>query len=634
MGIARPLSNRPPFRWVSSLLAVALTLSSTPVLAHPLQQSQDNASTLWACTTVDEAAIQDELNSGAQQIFSETFAELNVGDIVLRHWVGLDMDAEMEKAVNAAIERVKNDTNLWERFVSGWSPDEARKLTELVVEYTFDSPGFRSALEKLSTVVAEEIGNSLVESSADSYSGILYCLQTFIGAKYSEYMADAFKKDLESAVGGSDLVDGDSLPTGISDRIAQHTTAIGGVGIIIVTQLTRKVLANVVRDFGRRIAGNVAARILGRVGTEVIPIVGSVVGIVLISFDVLNSLDGAVPEIQKAMVSTDVKSFIRGEITNALQEDLDTQMPVIARGIADELFEEWRIMREKMRQVIDLAAQDEVFSDFLKTVESEDGLERLVGIVDALTLSQRQPAIDAAINSGELAAVLALPEGAVQIVRDTGSIEVAAAWGKIAGSRLNDVAEMEIYESRTPETFEPEHLVPLSALDDKRLVGKVLLLENSQIDQLTVLPNTIFRDLAVAFNAEQLAWLAEQLPVLPSEERDSALMELLSEPTSIERAMQSGGLQALISNTATGIAQVSPSDSVNLLSYLVDGWTVFAGAMSMSQFAAKYGNTWTIIGVTLVGFTLLLLAILMIGITRRLYEWSFGVPEKKKRDQK
>lgn len=111
-------------------------------------------------------------------------------------------------------------------------------------------------------------------------------------------------------------------------------------------------------------------------------------------------------------------------------------------------------------------------------------------------------------------------------------------------------------------------------------------------------------------------------------------MKLLGQPTLIEQAVQSGGLQVFISNSTTGIAQVSPSGSVSLFSYLVDGWTVFAGAMSMSQFAAKYGNTWTIIGVTLVGFTALLLAILMIGITRRLYQWSFGVPDKNERSRK
>lgn len=110
--------------------------------------------------------------------------------------------------------------------------------------------------------------------------------------------------------------------------------------------------------------------------------------------------------------------------------------------------------------------------------------------------------------SPALDAVLIMPKGSIQIVRDTGSIETAATWGEITGSRLNDVAEMEIHELRSPETFNRKHLEPLLALNDNRLVAKVLLLTNNQIDQLIDLPTTVFRDLAIAFSTEQLVSLS------------------------------------------------------------------------------------------------------------------------------
>ena len=101
-------------------------LRAAPVTAAPGLQGGE---ALRECSAVAEATLQDELNTVAQQIFADQLAALEMDAIVARQWVTLEMDLALAEAVDLAVARVQSETDLWNKFLSAWSPQLARDLT-------------------------------------------------------------------------------------------------------------------------------------------------------------------------------------------------------------------------------------------------------------------------------------------------------------------------------------------------------------------------------------------------------------------------------------------------------------------------------------------------------------------------
>jgi len=98
------------------LLIVAIVLPGAPASAAPPAQTRDDISVLQSCASIDEDAIQDELNKRTQQIFSDVRTRLNLDEIVARHWDALGMDAKLNEAAEAGIEGAKRETSRQYRY--------------------------------------------------------------------------------------------------------------------------------------------------------------------------------------------------------------------------------------------------------------------------------------------------------------------------------------------------------------------------------------------------------------------------------------------------------------------------------------------------------------------------------------
>jgi hypothetical protein len=622
MRIAPSLSRRRWIQWLSALMILSLILPNASAVAAPSHQAQDEATAFRSCANIDEDRIQDELNRVVQQIFGDVRAKLDLEEIVERQWTATGMDAALDKAVEAGVESARRETNGWDKFVTAWSPAAAEELAGIVAKNTFTSAEFTTAFEHFSNSVADEIELALVEPAAKSYSQAIYCLQTFLGARYSQAMVQAFQESLKGEIGG---VDGITISPAASDLIESHIGAITGIGVMIVTQLTRKLVAEmleevgerIVGSLGKRIAGNVMKRILGA-GTKAIPIVGWTIGVILTFSDLLNSLDGSLPIIKEILLAPETKAHIRSQVVLTLDEELELaeKVPAIARQVADKLYDEWRIMRGKMRKVLDLCERDETFCGFFEAIESGESLKRLLEIADVLPVESLQTTLDDAIENGALAEALALPSGVVTIVQDTGSLETAVAWGKLAGSRLNDVARLKIHEIRTPEEFDPEHLEGILALDNKALAAKALVLTNEQLDVLISLPLTVFNDLVTLFEAKQLGWLADRLPEFSSSDRNTIVNKIRSEPALLNEAIAKG--------TVCGVLLDCQESSVLALAnggafgWLTGFWATLTGASPLRNFMV-----WSV-----VAFLAILVVLSVIGMVRRFSRYAFGSIDK------
>ncbi len=159
-------------RWLSLLLVGTLLFEALPAFAAPVYQVPDTppagaTATLQDCSTVAEDTLQGELNAVTQEVFATALAAVDLDAAVTRFWVTLEMDNAVAAAVDRAVERVQSETDLWNQFLSGWSPDMAQQLTLAVATYTFDDPTFRTKMDELSKGVSEYVAAQLGLASAE-----------------------------------------------------------------------------------------------------------------------------------------------------------------------------------------------------------------------------------------------------------------------------------------------------------------------------------------------------------------------------------------------------------------------------------------------------------------------------------
>ena len=608
----QPLNRSWPRRLLAALLLVALILPAEPLLAAPPVQA---GNALQDCSTVREETLQGELNTVTQQIFAEQIAALDLDAIIARQWVTLEMDQAMDDAVDLAVARVQSETDLWNKFLSGWSPDLARDLTLAVANYTFDAPTFRAKMDELSAAISQDIASQLALASADSASAALYCLQTFIGTNYSAALVRSFESRVQAATTSAQLLDAGDASPDILAMVGKHQMALGGIGVIIAAQITRKIVTSIANRVSQRVAGRIAGRILGRAGSTVIPVAGWIVGTGMIVYDIYDSRDGALPQIQNSLKSTNVKNGVRDEIEAAIRPELATEIPSLARSVANDLFAEWRTVKRNIQQVLEIAAEDEDFAALLAGLGSQEQLAKLVAVVSVVMTDGGRSVLDAAVADGTLARVLDLPDAAVTLVRESGSLQTALAWSDAVGSRLSAVVALELYKHVTPETVDLVQLDQLLALGDKTAVARLALLTPEQSAELMKLAEANLVALATTFSPDDLAWLAGELPGLPVAQRNQLVARLLSQPEVIEPLRRSGALAQLAGSDSLDAGISFLTGASEGLDYVADSGAVLTGAVNPGLFVAKYG-LWPSVGGMAGIFVLLLIALRIV--------WGFG----------
>ncbi len=598
----------------SALAMLSLLLTSAP--AHAAPPSQQAETTLRQCNDVAEDTLLDELNTVSQQVFAAALTDIDVAGIVDDQWSVLAVDGVIDSAVDSAVVQVTNDTDLWTKFLSGWSADQAKELATAVASKAFDSEPFRKKLEEISVAVATEIGAKVGELSAQSVSAAFYCLQTFIGGNYAGVLVDSFEERVQNAIGADEsVVKNNQLDSGVLAILDQHKVALGGVGVIIAAQITRRLLVELGETIAKRVAGKIVGRILGRVGSELVPIAGWIIGTGLIVYDVYSSREGALPEIQDALKSAEVKAGIRSEVVASIQPELELQLPEMARSIANDLFSQWRETKRDIRQVLDLSASNLQFDAILQGIETQDQLAKLVNLVGAILSTQGRPALDSAISDGSLSRALSLPASAPQLVEALGSLPDALAWGDLAGELVEQVVALEIYKHKKPSDFERSTLEKLIAVGDKAAVSNLVLLDNQALASVLTISTDALKTVATQLTPDQLTWLGSTVAGLSQTQVNQLLARLVSNPQIITQ-LQGNNLLAQISD-GDDLDQVltfvaGPSD---LPAWGADTLRVLQGSVPPVLFAGKYG--W----LTTVATALAVLLIVLIGL-RLIY--SFG----------
>jgi hypothetical protein len=328
-------------------------------------------------------------------------------------------------------------------------------------------------------------------------------MKAYVGQQYSTALFTAFEQKVSVEVGQVAITTTAPITVSVLDL---HQKSLGGLGLIVVAEISKRLAQRLSTEITERIAGQIIERILGRVGSELIPIVGWVLGIALIAWDLWNGVQGALPQIQAALTSEEIKAKIRGEIADAVQKGLPQETEVVALQIAVNLMDDWDGFCNQHQAVCRLAEANETFRQILRDTPL-DQLDKLSELVDSFVQYAGQAELDNALANGQFEALLALPTPSYVILRTAKSAAVVLAWSALAGKQLDKVITLGLYRTKAPTDFDQNLLNALLAVDDPALIDKLLALNRGELTTLVGFAGTNLRQIAINTSLDDLRQL-------------------------------------------------------------------------------------------------------------------------------
>lgn len=468
--LARKLrSSYPPRRYlpagpIFALTAIWLSLASI-LLPSPLL-AQDY--TYGECSAVEPEALEAEIEGLARTILVDGQGLLNIDVIVDRQWIAVGMDATLDQAVETAVAALMAEELYWERFLSGWSGAKAEEFAMAITQRVFSSPQFVAKLDELAAAIADDVTVELESMAARSASTSLLCLQQYVGERYSESLLTLFETEIRTDIEVADL---DASPDDLDvSQLTTHSKAATGAGIIIATQVVRRLSVQLGKKVAGRVAGRIVGRVLGKLGSSLIPLAGWVVGGGLIVWDLVEGGQGSLPQIEDSLKGEEVKVALRAEIAAAVESGLDDEVDLMAAQIADELMGEWDQFCQRHPYLCSLPEESAQFQAILDATSVEE-LDKLAGLVDIFVTDLGRPRLDASLDNGAFEALLQLSEQVHAILSETASAETTLAWADLAGDNVDEVVRLGLYQLVDPSMTDEAEVGALIGLADAETIS-------------------------------------------------------------------------------------------------------------------------------------------------------------------
>ena len=585
-------------------LVFCLFFNNASAFAAPNLSSSE---ILPGCEDINELTLRVDLN----RIFQGAFASetnFDVAEIVNQQWNILNLNSVIDTEVSNAVNSIRSDAGLLEKFKSNWSSSQVDELTTSITYTAFNSPTLKSRLTQLSDNIAEVSSAKLELASANSLSSTIDCLQRFIGSQYSQTFVDIFNKNVAvSHTNTGDILDSINFST--AQLISQHKSGIIGGTLLIASTLASKTIAN---EIFSRIIPQLGARILGeQLSSNWIPVAGQFIGGAMLVKDLVDSLDGALPEIEKALQSQEVKQSIKQEIITTVDEELRTQSLQISREISSDIYAEWSRFEKDYKETLSLAGELPEFQEVLNQANEFSKVSSLVGI--SLNNMGRSKLVEY-IQDGTFRRALFLPESSYQIIRTSHDLSTPIAWVNLAGSQIDGVVEYELYKHLSPQDLNRGILGDLLSLNDSATIAKLMLLDMNSVRELLGISQENLVALGAKLSAEDLEKLAGYLKGLEQYKINQLVKFILNgnylaiqDSTVMVNLIQSNNFNAAIKFWEA-------KRSVN--SFISGTFQTLVGEISWRLVIHKYGIMRT--GLLLLGIPLLLILFLW------LFLWLFN----------
>ena len=567
--------------------------------------------TVDECRNLSDTDVRDRIRELAATSLKAELTAIDYGALVTAHWAKADVNARIDREIDAAVALVRSDTSWADRAYSTVSKSSATRYATAVADKTYNSDGFKDALNEMATGVARDAGAQIEKATARISNPIITCVQTALQSRYGGAIAQVFAQESQKNLETN--AEQPPVKFDTSDIIANNAASISGLVLVV----TRRVIAKVVQSVGARIAGVVASRIVSAVA--------GLVGLALIAKDIYEAGDGVFPIIAERMKSDETKVIIRDEIAKTIQADIGQQITAIAQETSDRIYAAWLDFKQKYNRLLSLSEKYPAFAEFLKD-RRLDQLGKLGQIVDILYGTEGENKLLERVANGSLnKALLDLTDEGLVIAEEQKSIETALRWTAIAGKDLPRVVDLGVYRWLPVDGLSQEKLQKILSINDRIAVARIANLDPQARDLILSLPEDEMRDLARRLNDRQLAAFADYERNLEPNAAKQLLRAVGSDP-SIMLSLTAEGLRDAILNSRDQLAALNmiTNEEAGLFSYsriLKDAQLVRNGVVNFRVFWERY---W--VAVIIAGFILLV----FVSWLRRLL---FGRPQVIIREQ-
>jgi hypothetical protein len=285
-----------------------------------------------------------------------------------------------------------------------------------------------------------------------------------------------------------------------------------------------------------------------------VSVVAGGVGLVLIAKDVWDLRYGVLPIIATELKSDESKKSVQVELAAAISSQIGEHVIEIARHASDKIVDIWKEYRAAHAIVLDLAERQPGFRAFLDRVRPE-ALPRVDEVTGLLMPVEGEAGIMRRLGDGTLdMAVNKLPEPALEIARQTRSLEQALAWNAVAGTRIDKVFEFELFQRTKPADFTTQSLERLVALDDPVAVKRLAVVSPATRDLLFDLDPQVLKAAARSLNEGELAVFAGYLTGLSAQTRQRLLDRVAAEPASLKALTSPRARDAVLASRDQGAA--------------------------------------------------------------------------------
>lgn len=497
----------------ASLVSFSLAIAnvSAPAFAEPISRAEYEA-----CQARDVESFRSAIEGITVRALQKGIAGLDYKAVVAEEWRRGKLDEIIDARIDLAVDEVRSETSWASLLQSLADAKKSQELATAVAERVYRSDTVTAAIENLAVGVGREVGKRLEIASVDAAEPALGCLQAFIGKRYGAAVArivaaDAGKEfGLEAVPGGADVTAGAVL--------RQSGAGLTGAAVLLV----RRQLANMASRVGQRLVGSVLSRLVS--------VVAGGIGLALIAKDLWDLRHGVLPIIAEEMKSPATKDKVQDELARTISEQIGEHVKEIGANAAAHIIDIWQDFRLAHAKALELAESNDRFKDFLNGLKPE-ALPRLDEVVALVLPAEGVGGVLKRLTDGTLnEAINVMPAPAMDIARETRSIDAALKWSAVASGDLGKVVELELHRRASPENFTKASLQRILGLDDRLAITRLASLERTQRDALFDLTDKELLSLGRSLTEGELATLARYLAGLQKDARERVLRTVAASP--------------------------------------------------------------------------------------------------------
>jgi hypothetical protein len=519
-------------RLIAHFLALAIAVGQVaPTFAQPLTKADYEA-----CQARDETAFRTAIQGISIRALQTGIANVDYRAAVGDQWRRIGMDQIIDDRVDLAVEELRKETSWANLLQSLADQQKAQELATAVAERVYRSDAIKAALEQLAVGVGNEVGKQMEFASQDVAEPALACLKAFVGARYGETAARA-------AIGGDAgkgiAIDPNKGAAEMSSGAVLRESSGGIAGAAVL--LMRRQLSNMAARVGQRVVGSVLARLVS--------VVAGGIGLVLIAKDIWDLRNGVLPIVATEMKSKENKDKVQEELAKTFAEQISGHIQEIGAATADRVIDIWREFRSAHAEALGLAERNPKFKAFVDSLQPAT-LPRLDEVVALLLAGEGESGILRRLDDGTLStAINKLPPPAMDIARETRSVDAGIKWAALAGDSLPKVVELSLYRRTQPDQLSRASLQRLLALEDQLAIVRLASVDRAARDTLFELNDTDLKNLARSLTEDELSSLSRYLTGLQKEPRERVLRAVAANPAQIHSLSSERVRQAVVAST-------------------------------------------------------------------------------------